>query len=229
MSRGCDGVIDWGWRAQYAGGMTGQRAKWILSLVVVPLIVTVVGGVTVFWLTEGRSQPPTGGGSGGSSPTGEPQNATTNPPQPLSLVERLAGEWLLVSWAEAGGPVTLYIEARAGNLTITENGEADWRLDIDEVGETHQPQPAIACVGRLNLGGQIEPVPRAEEIDWTADLRSANFSSTGEDRIKRALCGWATIGTRAPYDITTDGDETRPADTFEMRNEYGRFVWQRAE
>src|SRR5690606_23355902 len=76
------------------------------------------------------SQAGGGGSGGGSSRPAGPDDATTGPPQPVSVMERLAGEWLLESWAEAGGPVTLYIEAREGNLTITGDGDADWRLEI---------------------------------------------------------------------------------------------------
>jgi hypothetical protein len=65
-------------------------------------------------------------------------------------------------------------------------------------------------------------------IDWTAQLDSINQSTTGEDWIRRTLCGWATIGTRSPFTVVLEpGDDTLPADRMEMTNEYGSLRWSR--
>jgi hypothetical protein len=209
------------------------------------VIKTVLSSLLVYFLTvgchagsEGASSgtlpttPPDGSQTTNSSTTAPPTTTTTTTTAPsLSFVERLSGDWILQSWTETGGPTTLYIEVSKGALTATEAGQVDWRLEIDEHGEQNRPQPAIHCGGQTTLAGRVEGVPggaRNSEVDWTGDLRSINYSSTGEDRIGRALCGWATIGTRAPYAVTMDRPETAPAIVMEMANKYGTFRWRRA-
>lgn len=199
------------------------------------ILAAVIAGVLVFWLTEGgRGEREPDNVAATDSPTqpssGQPNGATTEASQPLSFLERVTGQWELQSWTEAPGPITLYIEVSNGSMTIDDDGQADWRMDLDERGEDNVPQPAIKCGGQATIAGMIEGVPgagRNKEIDWTSDLHSANHSSTGEDWITRALCGWATIGTRAPYTVTLDGPSTAPASRMEMANEYGTFRWTR--
>jgi hypothetical protein len=200
------------------------------------VLAAVLAGVLVYWLTEGLRDPPGPVGAtaqptdGATIITEPPTEPPTGPPDPLSFVERVRGEWRLESWTEAGGPTTLYIDVSNGTLTITDAGQADWRLDIDERGEDNRPQPAIKCGGQTTLAGGIEGVPggpRNSSIDWTSDLRSIDHSTTGEGWIWRALCGWATIGTRAPYQVSLDGPETAPAPRMEMANQYGTFRWTR--
>jgi len=208
------------------------------------IVAAVLSGVLIYWLTVGLVGPDEPGPVVNTTvtaarPDTDPttKTTTTKPPTtsrsspPLSFVDRLRGNWTLESWTEAGGPTTLYIEVSNGTLTATGAGQVDWRLDIDERGENHQPQPAIKCGGQTTLAGGIEGLPggvRNSEINWTSDLRSIDHSSTGEGWIWRALCGWATIGTRAPYRVTLAGPETVPATTMEMANQYGTFRWRRA-
>ncbi len=211
-----------------------EVAKWSAGV-----LAAVLAGLLVYWLTVGLG----GGGEPGpvnttiaadptTMPTTDPAGGSpTEPQRPLSFVEKVRGNWKLESWTEAGGPITLYIEASNGTLTVAEDGQVDWRMDIDERGENNQPQPAIKCGGQTTLAGAIEGVPggpRNSEINWTSDLQSVDHSSTGEDWIWRALCGWATIGTRAPYKVTLDGVATAPATMMEMANQYGTFRWSRA-
>jgi hypothetical protein len=141
----------------------------------------------------------------------------------------------LDSWTEAGGPVTLGIEVLAGQLTINaaddaDSGVASWRMDIQEQNEPTVPQPGILCGGQATLSSMIEGVPGGDangSFDWTADMMSIDHSTTGEGFIWRAMCGWATIGTRAPFIVTLDGDPAQPATRMEMANEYGTFRWSR--
>ena len=198
------------------------------------IVATVLASLLVHWLTIGgpttspeASTPltttwPDGGPTTNSSTATPPTTTTTTTTPSRSFAERLRGSWTLQSRTEAGGPTTLNIEVSKGALTATKAGQVDWQLDIDERGEQHRPQPAIHCGGQATLAGQVEGMPgsvRNSEVDWTSDLTSTNHSSTGEDRIGRALCGWATIGTRAPYMVTMDGPETAPATVMEMANQ----------
>jgi hypothetical protein len=205
---------------------------------IITIVSGIIVGVAVYWGTVGLPFL-TGGGSsessqetpdGGETPDpGQSEDPQQTPGPELSFQERLAGEWQLESWTEAGGPVTLYIQAERGTLTAS-GDDVDWRLDIDERGEDNQPQPAIKCGARATLGGSIEGQPgggRNAEINWTSDLRSVNHSTTGEDWITRALCGWTTIGGRFPYTVTLGGDATAPATQMEMSNQWGTFVWVR--
>jgi hypothetical protein len=206
------------------------------------------------WPFDGRSTPtPTRTADDSPTPTpaasstsSQSQSSTPDPttvitdtpvtPKPvLGFLERVAGGWTLESWTEAGGAVTLYIEVLNGTMTINpadqpDPGVASWRMDIQERAEPTTPQPAILCGGTTTLGGMIEGVPggdRNGSFNWTADLQSIDHSTTGEGWIWRALCGWATIGTRAPFAVTLDGDPTLPANRMEMTNEYGTFRWSR--
>jgi hypothetical protein len=170
-------------------------------------------------------------------PTTPPTDApATDPPRPLEFGERVAGTWTLNSWTEAAGPITLYMDVLNGTMTI--NGPADpepgivsWRMDIQERGELTSPQPAIKCGGQTTLAGMIEGVPgggRNVEYDWTSDLHSIDHSSTGEGWIWRAMCGWSTIGERAPFAVQpAPADATVPATQMEMTNQYGTFRWSR--
>lgn len=206
--------------------------KWVAGVVA-----AVISGVLIYWLTTGwfggdaadRTLPsPTNQSTNGNHATSP--GTTTQPPSELSFLERVKGDWAMQSWTEAGGPVTLYIDVWDGTLTVTDQGMVDWQMKLDDKGEKHTPQPAIKCGGQTTLGGGIEGVPgggRNAEINWTSDLQSANYSTTGEDRITRALCGWATIGTRAPFTVTLAGPNSAPAAAMEMTNQYGTFRWTR--
>lgn len=163
-------------------------------------------------------------------------DVSTGPPaRQLEFLERVAGAWTFDSWTEAGSPITLNIELLNGTMTINgpgdpESGQADWRVDIQSRGQPTTPQPAIRCGGQTTLSGMIEGVPgggRNEEIFWTADLRSIDHGTTGENWITRALCGWNVIGERAPFNVALAGDTTNPATNMEMANQYGTFRWSR--
>jgi len=207
--------------------------KWIAGV-----LAAVLSGVVIYWLTTGLSggdnQHPEGNGQTSTSnqtPNGNQTSPVESPAQELSFLDRIKGDWTMQSWTEAGGPVTLYIDVWDGTLTASDNGQVDWQMKLDDKGETHTPQAAIKCGGQATLAGGIEGVPgggRNAEIDWTSDLQSANYSTTGEDRITRALCGWATIGTRAPFTVTLAGPNTAPATAMEMKNDYGTFRWSRS-
>jgi hypothetical protein len=160
----------------------------------------------------------------------QPVVSPVAPPPPLPFLNRLAGDWHLQSWTEAAGPTTLYLDVRDGTMTVSGSGTADWRLDFDERGESHNPQPAIKCGGQANSGATIDAQPggsRNSAIDWTTDLDSVDHSSTGEGFIWRAMCGWTLIGGQYPFAITLQGDPTQPATVMQMSNMYGTFVWQR--
>jgi hypothetical protein len=190
---------------------------------------------------ESPTPSPASSSASSQSPTTSVEDSpepTAPPPTPLpdlTFLERVAGTWTLDSWTEAGGPTTLYIEVLNGTMTINRGDEPDpgvasWRMDIQERAEPTTPQPGILCGGITTLAGMIEGVPggdRNTEFDWTADLHSIDHSATGEGWIWRALCGWATIGTRAPYTVTLDTGSTSPATRMEMTNEYGTFRWRR--
>jgi hypothetical protein len=160
----------------------------------------------------------------------QPVKSAVAPPPPLGFLARLQGDWNLQSWTEATGPTTLYLDVRGGTMTVGGSGATDWRLDIDEHGETHSPQPAIKCGAQASDSATITGQPgggRNASIDWTADLESVDHSSTGEGFIWRAMCGWTTIGGQYPFTVTLQGDPTQPATVLQMSNAYGTFVWQR--
>lgn len=206
----------------------GAFSKWLAGIAA-----TVIAGVALVLITN--SLPNNSGDNGGSGSTSSQTSgappSTSSPARPLSFTERISGGWTLVAWTEAGSPVTLGIEALRGTMTVEEDGHTTWRVDIQPVNQPSTPQPAIKCGGRTTLDGHIEGIPGGkdnEQIDWTSTLNSINRSSTGDDYIFRALCGWAVIGTRAPFTATLDGEDSTPATRMEMRNEYGTFRWARS-
>jgi hypothetical protein len=223
--------------AEPSSGTPSSGNRWLAPMLIT-IISGIIVGIAVYWGTvglpfltksddEGSSQEtPDGGQTTGPGQTEDPET----PGPVLSFQERVAGQWQVQSWTEAGGPVTLYIEVESGTMTVS-GGDADWRLDIDQRGEDNSPQPGIKCGARATLDGKIEGQPggdRNAEIDWTSDLRSVDHSTTGEDWIWRALCGWTTIGGRYPYEVTLAGDATAPATQMEMSNQWGTFVWVRS-
>jgi hypothetical protein len=201
-----------------------------ITSLVVTIVGTVVAGLIVYQLTSCSN----GGEVPDPQEQASGQSATPSRPQ-LRFLERVTGDdWVLVSWTEAGGPITLGLEVLDGGLEISAaDGTAVWRMDIQPVNQPASPQPAIQCAGRTTLSAMIEGVPGGGEggnmsIDWTAQLDSINQSTTGEDWIRRTLCGWATIGTRSPFAVVLEpGDDTLPADRMEMTNEYGSLRWSR--
>ena len=211
--------------------------KWLAPMVIT-IISGIIVGVAVYWGTVGlpfltrsddkgsSQETPDGGHSTGPGQTEDPQQ--TKGPE-LSFQERLAGQWQVQSWTEAGGPVTLYIDVEQGTMTVS-GSDVDWRLDIDERGEDNSPQPGIKCGARATLAGKIEPqrgAPRNGTFDWTSDLRSVDHSSTGEGWIWRAMCGWTQVAGDFPFTVTLGGDPTEPATQMEMSNQWGTFVWAR--
>jgi hypothetical protein len=225
----------------------------VWKTMLITIFTGVVASVIAFWATDGlkalvgndngqvtpEDKPGSGGlGTGGATngpTTGQPPTTTTPPPPTsapaeLSFVDRVAGTWTLKSWTEKAGPVTLYIQAERGTLTVKPDRDVDWRLDIDERAENNTPQPAIACGGRLNLSNRIEPVrggDRNSDINWTADLQSVDRSSTGQNHVRRALCGWTNDGHDYPYTVKIDGASTQKAKNMELTNAYGTFIWTR--
>lgn len=162
--------------------------------------------------------------------TTQPVASPVAPPPPLAFLNRLQGDWNLQSWTEATGPTTLYLDVRGGTMTVGGSGATDWRLNFDERGESHNPQPAIKCGGQASDAATITGQPggdRNSSIDWTADLESVDHSSTGEGFIWRAMCGWTTLGGQYPFAVTLQGDPTQPATVMQMSNQYGTFVWHR--
>lgn len=228
--------------------MTDPMSPGVKTLIVVALI-GAAGAIAAAVITilpdilndpmPGPSRSAAASPSTGASPTPfaspSPTEVPTPTPSPLSFLGRVAGSWTLQSWTEASGPVTLYIEVLNGEMEIggigsATEGQADWRMDIQERNEPTSPQPEIRCGGQTTLAGMIEGVPggdRNAEINWTADLRSINGSETGEKLIFRALCGWSIIGDPAPFTVTLEGDPTQPATRMEMTNEEGTYRWTR--
>jgi hypothetical protein len=229
------------------GSDGGRVVLWAAIIGAVAVIIAAVINILPNVLDGPTPQPTavvtaTAGQSAGPTPTEtvEPSEtiASPTPPTPppaLTFLERVAGDWTLGSWTEAGGPVVLGIDVLNGTMTITgpggaEAGTASWRMDIQESGEPTTPQPAILCGGQTSISGMIEGVPGGgtnAEINWTGDLQSINRSTTGEDLITMALCGWATIGTRAPFTVTLDGQPSQVATQMEMTNDRGTFRWLR--
>jgi hypothetical protein len=214
--------------------------KWLAGL-----LAAVLTGVLVYWFTVGFQQPLDRGQSTvdagspttpASTPTTPVQTPTTQPPPTtrrptLAFLDRVKGKWSLQSWTEAGGPTTLGIEVLRGTLVISDRAQADWQMDIQQVNRPTTPQPSIFCGGQVTLSGKIEGVPggtRNGAKGWTTDLSSIDHATTGEGWIWRALCGWAVIGTRAPYSTTIDGSPSVAATRMEMANEYGTLRWVRA-
>lgn len=226
-----------GARVVIAAALIGAVAVIIAAIInILPSILDDGNGAKVASPSVVQSVTP-GPQSDGPSPslTAEP-SASASPTatatlQPLTFLERVAGEWTLQSWTEQGGPVTLGIQVLNGTMSINESdGQAAWRMDIQESGEPTTPQPGIRCGGQATLSAMIEGIPGGDKngsIDWTADLRSIGHSSTGEGFIWLPMCGWATIGTRHPFDIGLEGAPTQSASRIEMSNEDGTFRWSR--
>ncbi len=152
----------------------------------------------------------------------------------LTFTKQAEGSWKLKSWTEAGGPTTLGIKVEAGSMTISSTADADWALDIDQVGQNRTPQPRIKCGGSLSPSKTIDAQPgsvrngtaRNGEENWTSGLRNIDGSSTGADHITRAMCGH-TLLTRHPFTVALEGEPTKPATMMEMKNQFGTFVWIR--
>jgi hypothetical protein len=183
------------------------------------LLVTVLGGVAIWWLTTDPNSPLV--------------KSTDVPPGEQSFLQQVAGNYVLDSWNEHTEPYTLYLDVLDGTLNIDSTGNASWRLSFDERGETHTPRPAVECKGRVSASSrQIEGVEGSNAIDWTSDIMSVDGS--GVVGVHMAFCGWdnapvqrENLGPfyKAPFDLAVQsvGGGTK---ILEMRNTEGTFTWR---
>lgn len=164
---------------------------------------TVCGGMLLDWLSPDPREP---------SPTPPPR-------PPASFAEQVQGSYQLIAWDEIlQQGVTLYIEPKEGTLTVDDEGQVDWSLVIQQVGERGPPRARIECRGRLDLGTRTvngTPGPGNRSIDWDRNIMSV------EKYVWLAYCGWNAGAPPAPFGVSLEGG------LLQMSNSRGRFTWRR--
>lgn len=172
------------------------------------MIVTVVGGLIVWWLTTDPNSP-------------FANNET--------FVEELAGTYAMSSWIETTSPYTLYVDVQGGELTINDDGSAVWNVVIDDIGADTTPKPEIACRGEvLSEDKLMAPLPGGTDYNLTSNLMAAD--RLGTNSLHLSICGRTVYDvqregfgptTVEPFSLSLDGDR------LEMRNSEGFFIWQK--
>jgi hypothetical protein len=157
-----------------------------------------------------------------------PTDIPPPPPTPeRTFAEKVSGSYNLISWDEAAGPITLWMDVLAGTLNIDQTGNASWELAIQERGEPTTPQPRIQCRGSVRFSSQQmegEPGTGNVQRDWTSDIRSI------EESVWLSFCGW-TISReqgdiREPFTLYIE-DLGNGQSLLEMRNAKGTFTWSK--
>lgn len=198
------------------------------------IIVTVIGGLAVWWLTASpdspigpknvpQSNPPS------VAPTSIPETAAPTA-EPQSFSERLAGDYELDSWNRAQEPIDLAVGVKDGTLQIDLAGNADWDLSIwDRAANPGTPDVApsrITCGGRVSSEAQqIIWVPggdRNSAIDWEPRLDGLYTE------VFTTLCGGQSSGTSAPFGLSLD-EQSNGNVFLEMSNSEGTFRWVKAD
>lgn len=161
----------------------------------------------------------------GTEPGTEPGTGTatddTDSEPPATRIEALAGDWVLLSWQEAGGPVTLGMEPISGTMTVADDGTMRWVLPVDDLfsDDSGLPQAAVTCEGVLPLTGDLRATLR-DEKDYTRNMASLRTD------IAAAFCGGSVTEPDHPFAV-----ELAPPDaptTLQLANDLGTFVWRRA-
>ncbi len=156
-------------------------------------------------------------------PNGSPPHTPGTPgPEEPSFLERVSGDYHLMSWEEAHGPTTLYIDAKQGTLSISDSGQARWELQIQQRGERGAAQSRIRCKGRVLASSQkLEHVGGSgnEAINWDSNIESVRDSV------------WETFGSStvggASYPFALHAEESGGSVILTMRNSKGTFTWRK--
>ena len=186
-----------------------------------------IGQATGLWDTLFAGDPPTTTAitQGTTSTTNEltttsqrETTPTTQVPE-LTLFEQVAGGWELSNWLEAERPIQIGYDPLNGTLSMSEQGGADWEMDIDD-RFLESPDGHLTCAGTLSLAGELQG-----SVTETRNFTS-NMVSNRRD-ILLAFCGGGVFDEFDSFQITHDGSGSKPATILEMENSRGRFIWTR--
>ena len=200
-----------------------------LGRIIAGIIIGVTTGLVLYWLIPGGNGGggggQGGGGQGGIGPGGTGQGEG---PRPASFLERVSGDYTLVSWQRTPGPIDLGVRVKDGTLHIDGNGDADWDLGIWDSALRPDPPPG-PTTSRIRCGGTVvgesqtlEWAPggnRNEAINWTDGIRSVR------DRVELAFSGATDGGRNAPFTLSLD-EQSSGRKLLEMRNSEGTFRWE---
>jgi len=193
------------------GGLgVGRWTAGIAATVIAGVLVALILG----WIGSDDNNNDGGSGSLGGGSATQPDQPTL--PQP-TLPDVLVGAWTQSSWNEAErGGITLGMAPFEGGLSISDDGSAEWNVNIDDQFQDAPPNtPAVRCRGRVSLAGAMEGTTVTEEINYTN-----NMVSTRDD-IGAAFCG--DDGNAYSLSWSPEGDPS----TLEMRNDFGAYTWRR--
>lgn len=121
-------------------------------------------------------------------------------------MERLAGNYELISWNRTPGPIDLAVGVKYGTLRIDPAGNADWNLGMwDRAASPNTPATASSrtrCGGRVNLQTQqivwVSGSDRNEAINWERVMDS-NY-----DEMWPTYCGGHVNGISTPFNLSLD-------------------------
>jgi hypothetical protein len=187
------------------------------------IIVAVIGGIAVWWLT-------TTPGILTPVPAATSRPATVVPTTPpRSFMERLVGNYELISWNQASGPIDLGVGIKDGTLEIDSSGNVDWDLDIWD--KAANPSTPANTTARQQCGGRVSS--ESQQIIWVFG-GDRNRSSGGvndmrlsDDTIFLALCGGDVTGVRsASFSLTLD-EQSNGSVFLEMSNSEGTYRWRK--
>jgi len=181
------------------------------------IIVTVLGGLALWWLTTNANSPFV---SGSDNANGVSTTA------PRSFMERLAGDYELISWNRAPGPIDLGVGVKNGTLEIDAAGNADWSLGIwDRAANPNTPATAPS---RIRCGGRVSS--QMQQITWVSG-GDRNEAIDWEDRLMGlytdvwiTFCGGQSAGGSAPFGLSLD-EQSNGNVLLEMSNSEGTFRW----
>ena len=148
------------------------------------------------------------------------------PPQ-LTFAQLLLGSYKLSSWQQAAGPITMGVKAKSGTMRISQDGNADWELQIWDSAKNPNT-PTGATKSRIKCGGAVSF--QTKSLNWTPG-GSRNVSIDWErgiesvrDMVWPAFCGGSSGVAAAPFSLhVVEQDGGRKL--LEMTNSKGAFRW----
>jgi hypothetical protein len=184
--------------------------NWLLGIAA-----TVIGGVLIYWLTEGiRPQPP--------QPPLPPLPSSS--PRELSFLEKVAGKYTLSSWTETNRPIELGAKITEGSLQIDQNGVSDWSVLAEQ---THTSDPGKV---RMTARGKIQLDPQAPQM---VGVSGGGFNNTHyfdskwgqvSDDVNLAVRGWDPGNPEDKFRLSLDS-QAGGKQILQMTNSRGIFTW----
>ncbi len=142
-----------------------------------------------------------------------------------SFLEKITGNYVLISWTEARSPITLGFEVQEGSLSI-DGIDAKWNVLLQQRYSSNPGQVKMTARGRVLIQDQkLEGVTGGK--DNSTDYLDDRWGQVSSD-IELAVRGWDSAVSPDPFTISTNTDSNGTT-LLQMRNSRGTFTWRKID